>query len=221
MSEARRTAGRPKRGTQTLDRARIGEATVAVLRAHGANGVTVSRIAAELDVRSQTLYHHMSTVGDAVNAARGSLLTAVDPSVFERLPWDDAVVEFATTYYRTFVPLGQDNSVFFLHKITDPLTLQIYEAFLRGAQVAGIPGERAMQLLLDIEQVIFSLIFEHMSWHALFDKEAIDRAGAHTLGSLLRDRDLSEGQPAERLHIAVLNLVTAARHYGRRAPGSE
>ncbi|KUF07375.1 TetR/AcrR family transcriptional regulator [Leucobacter sp. G161] len=211
MSEARRTAGRPKRGTEVLNRTRIGEATVAALRAHGANGLTVSRIAAELDVRSQTLYHHMSTIGDAVNAARGSLLSAVDPAVFERLPWEEATVEFATTYYRAFNPLGQANSVFFLHKITDPLTLQIYEAFLHGAQAAGVSGERAMQLLLDIEQVIFSLIFEHMSWHALFDPAAIELAGAHTLGRLLRDRDASEGQPVERLRDTVRSLSDAAR----------
>lgn len=207
--ELGRAAGRPRRGAKTLDRETIGRATIEVLSQHGAVELSISKIAQHLGVRSQTLYYHLSTIADAVNAARGVLFTGVSTDVFRELPWEDAVVEFAVSYYQALRPLGQGNSVFFLHEITDPETLTTYEIFLVRAQEAGVKGELAMQLLLDLEHSIFSLIFEQVSWSALFSPEAIEREGAHTLGALLRERDASEEMAIRRVRSTARALASA------------
>lgn len=211
MSIPERTAGRPKRGQKTLDRADIGEATLRVLTEHGASSLSISKIAAELGIRSQTLYYHIHSLSDAVNAARGVMFASVNLDSFRHLDWEEAVVEFAVAYYRALRPLGQGNSVFFLHEITDPVTLNLYESFLIEAQHAGITGEQAIQLLLDLEHVIFSLIFEQVSWHTLFSPEAIEREEVHTLGALLRDRDTSAEKGADRVRSTSRALARAAK----------
>ncbi|MDI2098115.1 TetR/AcrR family transcriptional regulator [Ruicaihuangia caeni] len=207
MSTSARRPGRPQRGTRTIDREMIGEATVRVLSTLGAGELSMSKIAAELGVRSQSLYHHVSTLSDAVNAARSVLCAAVDLRVFETDDWHESVVRFADTYYLAFSPLRQASSVFFLHRITDPTTLRVYESFLARAERAGLTGAPALQLLLDVEHSVFSLIFEQTSWSTLFSSEAIEQGDFPRLEASLPQRDLGSDAIRARVRKVALSLV--------------
>lgn len=207
---APRPAGRPKRGSAVIDPARIGRATIEVLSVHGANGLTISSIAKALDVRSQTLYYHVASVNDAVNMARGVLMDRIDVDLLERGQWDEAVASFAVAYYRAFEPMGQENSAFFLFAITDGQTLRAYECFIRRAMRAGVGGQEALQLLLDIEHMTFSTIFEHSSWSSLFSPEAIVREGCEMLESLLKTREHTVESIELKVYDGALRLARSA-----------
>lgn len=208
---APRPAGRPKRGSAVIDAARIGGATLDVLSAQGVNGLTVSNIAKALDVRSQTLYYHVSSVSDAVNMARGVVMDRIDVGLLEQDPWDEAVANFAVAYYRAFQPLGQENSAFFMFVITNRQALCAYERFIRRAMGAGVGGQAALQLLLDIEHMTFSTIFEHSTWSSLFSPEAITREGCEQLESLLKTREHSPEAVERKVYDGALRLARAAK----------
>lgn len=210
MSEDTRPAGRPRRGERTIDRAHIGRATLQVLEERGANGLSVSKVASVLGVRSQTLYYHVNSVSDMVNAARGVLFESVNPEPTPDETWSESVVRFACEYYLAFRPLAQGNSVFFMHEITDVETLQSYEKFLVCALEAGVEESAAMRLLLDLEHTIFSFIFEQTSWHSLFKPEAIAQEGVHTLERLLKLRDTGQDAMLQRVRDATLALVNTS-----------
>lgn len=216
MANEPRQSGRPKRGAPTVDREMIGRATIEVLIEHGATDLTISKIANVLGVRSQTLYYHVNTLTDAVNAARGVLLHTIDLEPLRRArdrdAWCLAVVDFAEHYARLFLPLGQANNIFFLHEITDEVTLRMYDTFLKSALDAGVGGEDAIQLLLDLEHAIFSLVFEQSSWHTLFSREAIDAADATTLSALLSTRNMTPEKMIEHVRQSAALLVRGAFH---------
>ena len=202
--------GRPRRGQRTLDLSMIGSAAVEVLRQEGAASLTVSKVAAQLGVRSQTLYYHVSTLSDIVNAARGVLIEGADPTTREGETWEASVVRFADEYYRAFRPLAQANSVFFAHTITDATTLRAYDTFLTQSLQAGATGAEALQLLLDLEHTIFSIIFEHTTWHGLFSIEAIDETRALTLKELLQTRTHDEAAVRGRVRVTAEALLSGA-----------
>lgn len=207
---APRPAGRPRRGSVVIDATRIGEATLDVLSTEGISGLTISRIAKALDVRSQTLYYHVANVSDAVNMARGVLMDRIDSSLVEREPWDEAVANFGVAYYRAFRYLGQENSAFFMFEITNGQVLRAYESFVQAAMAAGVEGQSALQLLLDIEHTAFSTIFEHSSWSSLFSPEAIAREGCGLLESLLKTREHSQAAVERKVYESTLRLARAA-----------
>jgi AcrR family transcriptional regulator len=209
MSGSVRKAGRPRRGQPTLDHQQIGEATVEILKTHGTQALTFAEVARKLGIRSQTLYYHASTVADLVNAARGVLVSAIDTSWSEADSWTESVVQFADEYYLCFRPLAHANTVFFVYPITDPLTLQTYEKFLATAASFEKDQEAALQLLLDVEHVIFAMIFEQTSWESLFCEEAIVESGATTLQLLLSKRQSREGSTRKRLHETVRFLAAS------------
>lgn len=227
MAQHTRSAGRPSRGAPTIDRTAIGNATLDVLRQDGATQFSISKIASALGIRSQTLYYHVNSVAEAVNAARGVVLSRVDLAVLDQDPWDLAVTEFALAYYRAFQPLGRANSVFFTYPITDSVTLRAYERFLvrtitelddaqrpsqATAHEAPAPDSSvtAIQLLLDIEHSIFSLIFEHTTWSDLFTPDAIDREGTRVLRNALARIDRRQETVERRLRGIVTALTREA-----------
>ena len=215
-ARAPRAAGRPKRGSEVIDAARIGVATLKVLSERGANGLTISSIAKVLDVRSQTLYYHVSSVSDAVNMARGVLMNRIDVGLLEQGPWDEAVANFGVAYYRAFQPLGQENSVFFTYVITNAQALRAYERFIQHAMREGVEGQAALQLLLDVEHMTFSTIFEHSSWSSLFSPEAIAHEGCVLLESLLREREHAAESVERKVYEGALRLARAAIARGGR-----
>lgn len=204
-----RPAGRPKRGSAVIDATRIGSATMEVLSTQGVNGLTISNIAKALDVRSQTLYYHVASVSDAVNMARGVVMDRIDVGLLEQDPWDEAVAEFAVAYYRAFQPLGQENSVFFMFVITNGQALRAYERFIKRATEAGVGGQQALQLLLDLEHMTFSTIFEHSTWSSLFSPEAIAREGCEHLESLLKTREQGPEAIERKVYDGALRLARA------------
>lgn len=214
-----RSAGRPKAGKAIVDKAAIAEAAWAVIEEYGAAGLTISRLAKHLGVRSQTLYYHFASITDVVNIARGEIMRTINfdeiqeaTSDSDKTQWSEAVSGFALAYYRAFAPFGQGNSIFFAHAITNEETLLLYEKFITRATEAppmggGLSRAEALQLLLDVEHTIFSLIFETTIWSELFDSEAIAATGVTNLAAAINELDRSSDKNEHRLIETVQGLT--------------
>ena len=203
----RRRAGRPQAGARTLTRHAVGEAVIALLIAEGSPALSMSRIARKLGVRSQSLYHHVSGVTEAVNAARTVLMAQVDTKVLESAPWPESVGQFADSYFNTFWPLGAANGVFFDYGIADEVTLGVYARFVKCAGHAGFRGQRGLSLLFDIEYAVFAAILEASSLHKSFDEEALRAEEFAELRELLGHRDLTQQAARERVRERVCGLL--------------
>ncbi|PQZ87300.1 hypothetical protein CQ018_17725 [Arthrobacter sp. MYb227] len=215
MPSTNRRAGRPRGDHGLITLSMIGHATLAALRTGAphegaAKTLSVSQIAGLLGVRSQSLYHHISGVPDAVNAARGVLIADMDLHVLKNGSFRQAAIEFAVEYYKAFHPLAACLGTFFRHRVTDPHTLAMYELFLHRAAEASVPAAQRLPLLLDIEYAVFSMIYEQSALNSMLSLSSTDdqhypwlAAGlaAHATDSLATDT---------RLRARVTQLIQTA-----------
>lgn len=178
----RRTPGRPRADQPVIDRAMIGAAALEILRESDARKVTITAVAARLGVRSQTLYHHIRSVSDIIDAARSVCISRIDLSCLDpSIPLERGVTTFAIRYAEVFQPLARNIWEFFQHPIRDAATIDMYERFLRRAIAAGLSEERALTLMLDVEYAIFMVVFEHSSLKSILDPAVLEAAGATML----------------------------------------
>jgi AcrR family transcriptional regulator len=82
-----------------LDRATIADAALTLLDAEGLAAVTMRRIASQLDVRASSLYNHVRSKEEVLDAAADRVISRVDASGFDRLGWRDALERWAWSYY--------------------------------------------------------------------------------------------------------------------------
>lgn len=207
----RRGPGRPRSGTQ-IDRRAIGEVALAILREEGVGGLTISAVAQRLGVRSQSLYHHVRSLAEVVDAARAILVSAIDLSTLDPdREFLAGVQEYAAEYFRAFLPVSRTIWLFFQHPIRDPGTLAMYERFLVRAVAAGLDEDVALTLMLDIEYAVLLVVYEHESLKEILPDDALAEAGAPTLRAALArmSPDTLEGS-RRRLAARVRDLVEHA-----------
>lgn len=186
MTTTRRPAGRPRGGQPSVDRQSIGVAACEILRDEGASALTISRVAQKLEVRSQSLYHHVRSLSEIVDAARAVSIAQIDLSSLDADQGFEAGVEaFALSYLEAFIPLSRASWMFFQHPIHDHRTIEMYERFMQRALAEGLSSERSLTLMLDVEYAVFLVVFEHESLKSILPPEALAAAGATALQDAL------------------------------------
>ncbi|MEV6323993.1 TetR family transcriptional regulator [Nocardia sp. NPDC051787] len=89
--------GRPRQ--PLLSRERIVSAALAVVDADGLDAVSIRRLAAELGVRGPSLYNHVATKDDLLDAMVDTVVAEVDLSMFTGGPdWRGALEVWARSY---------------------------------------------------------------------------------------------------------------------------
>lgn len=181
-STERRTPGRPRADMPVIDRAMIGAAALDILRESDAQKLTITNVAARLGVRSQTLYHHIRSVSDIIDAARSVCISRIDlGSLDSSIPLERGVTTFAIHYAEVFQPLARNIWEFFQHPIRDAATIHMYERFLRRAIAEGLSDDRALTLMLDVEYAVFMVVFEHSSLKSILAPDVLEANGATML----------------------------------------
>jgi AcrR family transcriptional regulator len=92
---------RPKQAL--LTRERIVEAASALVDAEGLDALSVRRLATELGVQGPSLYNHFATKAEIVDAVAEAVTGRVDVTAFRRLPWDEALRGWATSYHAVLI----------------------------------------------------------------------------------------------------------------------
>ncbi len=160
----------------------IGAAALDILQESDARALTITNVAARLGVRSQTLYHHIRSVSDIVDAARSVCISRINLDCLDAsVPFESGVTTFAIRYAEVFRPLAKSIWEFFQHPIHDSSTIGMYERFLQRAVAAGLSEARALTLMLDVEYAVFMSVFEHASLKSILAPNVVEAHGADLL----------------------------------------
>jgi AcrR family transcriptional regulator len=81
-----------------LSRERIIEAAAALVDAEGLDAVSIRRLATELGVSGPSLYNHVATKDDILDAVADEILAGVDVTCFEHQDWRQALRTWARSY---------------------------------------------------------------------------------------------------------------------------
>jgi AcrR family transcriptional regulator len=151
MATTRRPASSPG---PPLDPVVIADAALALLDADGLEAVTMRRIAQRLDVRASSLYNHVRSKEEVLDAAADRVIAQVDVSGFERLGWRDALEAWAWSYYEALAAhpnLVPHVAVRFGHI---PATLERAEQVYAGLLRAGWSPGRATRIAAAVRYAV-------------------------------------------------------------------
>ncbi|KAA2261140.1 TetR family transcriptional regulator [Solihabitans fulvus] len=88
----------PRPSTPILNGARIRAAALAIVDRDGLDGLSMRKLAAELGVRAPSLYGHVATKDELLDALANDIMSQVDVTGFEAGDWRHGLVTWARSY---------------------------------------------------------------------------------------------------------------------------
>ncbi|MDJ1372376.1 TetR/AcrR family transcriptional regulator [Gulosibacter molinativorax] len=156
---AKRGAGRPRQAV--LNRARITDAAIALLKAGGLRALTMSALAARLGVSPSALYNHTDSRATVLVWVQEAIANQLDASGFGSEPWRAATEKWAWSYYR----LLRENPWFVEITATVPLrkaeaSARMYERVAYGLRAEGWLVRDVLHTISALESFIFGAAFD-------------------------------------------------------------
>jgi AcrR family transcriptional regulator len=138
------TVPRPRQAL--LSRQRIITAAIALIDAEGLAAFSTRRLAAELGVSGPSLYNHVSSKDELLDAVADAVTGSVDVSAFEHADWRVALRRWADSYRRALA--AHPNIVPYLAQGPGrrPGALRMADAVYGGLVAAGWPPAQATHI---------------------------------------------------------------------------
>ncbi|MCC3278038.1 TetR/AcrR family transcriptional regulator [Arthrobacter sp. zg-Y40] len=205
---ARRGAGRP--ANRVLTPGKITAAALAVIRAKGYDGLTMSALARRLSVAPSALYNHVESKAEVLQWIQDYVMSGVDTSCFSELPWEEAVRTWARSYRDVFArhtPLIPVIAV--LQVRGAPRTLAMYEVVTEGFLRAGWPQEHIVPAIVALESFIYGSAYDAVAPQDIFDTGALAPDSPLFTSAVQEQLGREEGRAADTAFDAGLDaLVT-------------
>ena len=140
-----------RRPDLALTREVIGRTALAILDEEGAAALTVRRLAGRLGVQSPSLYNHVRSKNEILDAVIELIDEEIDSGCLDDADWRRGMTAFARSYRRTFQAHPDALALIAREAVETEPALRVYDAALRALMRAGWPPEQALQLLASIE----------------------------------------------------------------------
>ncbi|MGV1033747.1 MAG: TetR/AcrR family transcriptional regulator [Microbacteriaceae bacterium] len=164
----RRRVGRPKQNV--LTRELIAQAALELLDTVGEQQFTVGLLARRLKVSPSALYNHFRNKEAVMAAVRELISDRISVEPFQRLPWDEALREWAWSYREAFAAHPITIAVFATTSVTDSArTLMMYEGVVGPLVAAGWPRDRVISMMVSLESFILGSALDAAAPADMFD----------------------------------------------------
>ncbi len=146
-----RRSGRPS--TAVLSRGGIVDCAYRLMRDEPLDRVSLARIAAELGVRTPSLYNHVDGWDDLLNGVRGRIIEQFDLSGLGHGPWRPAFERWIRSYIDAFATLHPTAcaAIAVLPMRAHPGAMAMYERVCTAMLDQGLPDEDVLPMLVAIE----------------------------------------------------------------------
>lgn len=143
-----------RRPDLVLTRAAIARTALAVLDEEGAAALTVRHLAGRLGVRSPSLYNHVSSKDEILDAVAEIIGAEIDVDCLADPDWRRGLTAFARSYRRAFRAHPEALSLIARRSVEADPALQAYDAALAALLRGGWSPERALQVLASIDYLV-------------------------------------------------------------------
>ena len=153
-------------------------------------------------MRPSSLYNHFSNTDQILNGVQEVITEAIDASMFETLPWSEAVAGWAHSYRAAFVRHPNAIPLFATSPVAGAVrTMAMYERMVRGFERAGWPQARILPTVVAIESFILGSALDAVAAPGLFSPgESADQVPHLSAAVDAADRLAEEsGQPSTDL----------------------
>ncbi|MGK0722046.1 TetR/AcrR family transcriptional regulator [Leucobacter sp. W1478] len=153
MTAPTRRSGRPR--SAVLTRELIMRTALRLLDERGEHGAGIREIARELGVRPSALYNHVTGQDDIVGGVRELVSDRIDVSMFDELPWYEALRLWAVSYRNAFAAHPPTIALLAVRPLEPGLrTNHMYDRVCAGLITAGWPLERVLTVVVELESFV-------------------------------------------------------------------
>lgn len=148
----------PRPPQPLLSREAIARSALAVIDEEGPEALTVRRIAARLGVRAQSLYNHVRSKDDILNAVTELIDGTIDPPPEQAADWREALLVFARGYRRAFLRHRRAGIVIAARPVETDVARGYYDRVLRLLTGAGWAPGQAMEIVLAVDYLVLGSV---------------------------------------------------------------
>ncbi|SHE62404.1 transcriptional regulator, TetR family [Ferrithrix thermotolerans DSM 19514] len=163
---------RPK--TPLLNKEKIAEAALKVIEEQGEQAYTLGNVARELNVKTSSLYNHIRSKDELTELVRAVVTKPIDSSVFDSLPWDQALIEWARSYIQAFAAHPNTIKLLATKPVSAPVALYMYEGVVRGFLEAGWPLELTATRITAVESFLLGSAIDMVAPEIMIDTNGLD-----------------------------------------------
>lgn len=193
---AKRSAGRP--ATRVLTPERIVAAALAVIKAKGYEGLTMSALARRLSVAPSALYNHVESKQEVLQWIQDHVMSGVDTSCFADHPWADAVRIWARSYRDVFARHTPLIPVIAVLQVSGaPRTLTMYEAVTEGFLRAGWPEANIVPAIVVLESFIYGSAYDAVAPEDIFHTGSLASRSPLFTAAVEQQLGRAEGRAAD------------------------
>jgi AcrR family transcriptional regulator len=143
-----------RRSDLVLTRSAIARTALAILDEEGAAALTVRRLAARLGVQSPSLYNHVRSKNEILDAVTEIIGEEIETACLDDPDWRRGMAAFARSYRQAFRAHPEALALAARRAVETHPALTVYDAALGALLRAGWSAERALQLLASIEYLV-------------------------------------------------------------------
>jgi TetR/AcrR family transcriptional regulator, tetracycline repressor protein len=186
---------------EPLTRAKVVESALALVDADGVEALTMRRLATSLGVEAMSLYNHVSSKSDLLDALAERVFASVE-AADPALPWSDRLRITARNLYREFSrhPAISQAIVSDQANPTSSAAMRTTEDMLGALFEAGFDVQQARQALIAVNGLVFGVLALSTSGYSLPPRPA---ASASDMFARVID-------PARLPHIARVAVIDDA-----------
>ncbi|RBY89213.1 TetR/AcrR family transcriptional regulator [Blastococcus sp. TBT05-19] len=143
-----------RRSDLVLTREDIARTALAIIDEEGVGALTVRHLAARLGVRSPSLYNHVRSKDEILDAVVELIDEEIDTGCLDDPDWRRGITAFARSYRQAFRAHPEVLSLVAREAVETAQALHAYDAALAALLRAGWSPERALQLLASIDYLV-------------------------------------------------------------------
>lgn len=147
-----------RRSELALSREVIARTALAILDEEGARGLTVRGIAGRLGVQSPSLYNHVASKDEILDAVTELIGREIDVRGLEDPDWRRGMSAFARSYRRAFRAHPDALALIARRAVETQPALATYDAALGALLRAGWSSGEALQLLAAIDYLVLGSV---------------------------------------------------------------
>jgi len=159
-----------------VNREQLVAAALDLIDEEGGEALSMRALAKRVDRQVSSLYNHVASRGDLIEAVRARIVADIDTTAFRAEPWDAALEAWARSYLASFAAHPNVIQLLATTPINDPSTLDMYDRVIAALVDAGWPVGDAVAVMRTVEAHVLGSALDIVAPGDLLRQESVPPA---------------------------------------------
>ncbi|WP_308798443.1 TetR/AcrR family transcriptional regulator C-terminal domain-containing protein [Agromyces silvae] len=156
-----------------LTRERLVTVALELVDDEGGEALSMRSLSARVDRQVSSLYNHVTSRDDLIEALRERVVAGIDTSAFAEQEWDAALAAWARSYLTAFAAHPNVIRLLTNTPIRDASTFDMYERVVAALLAAGWPVADAVAVMRAVEALVLGSALDIVAPADLLDQASV------------------------------------------------